>query len=143
MSIRSIVTLVLFCGLAGPVCAQQMYKCGSTYSQTPCGSDAEVKRARPDAVADKPANVGPIGYELCVASAPRLVGSPEPESARVQRVGEMRTDVITYAGRSVAARRYDLTVDFRTTYGVYSGPQPYSCWISVDERRVLQFAPRR
>ncbi|HEY4083547.1 MAG TPA: hypothetical protein VGM81_22900 [Burkholderiaceae bacterium] len=143
MSIRSIVALALFGALAVPACAQQMYKCGSTYSQTPCASDAELKRARPDAVADKPASVGPIGYELCASSAPHMVGSPEPESARVQRMGEVHTDVINYAGKSVAARRYDLSVDFKTTYGVYSGPRAYSCWISEDERRVLQFAPRR
>ena len=143
MRIRSLIALTLLCGLAAPACAQQMYKCGSTYSQTPCASDAEVKKARPDAVADKPASNSPIGYELCAAAAPRMVGSPEPESARVQRMGEVHTDVINYAGKSVAARRYDLSVDFKTTYGVYSGPQAYSCWISEDERRVLQFGARR
>ena len=143
MSIRSTLALTLFCGIAAPACAQSMYKCGNTYSQTPCASDAEVKRVRPDAVADKPAGAGPAGYQLCADFAPKNVGSPEPESARVRRAGEVHTDVIDYAGKSVAARRYDLSVDFKTTYGVYSGPLSYSCWISEDERRVLQFAPRR
>ena len=139
---RSTIALALLCGLASPVVAQQaLYKCGSTYSQTPCASNAETPRVRPDAVPDKPA--GPSGYELCAAFAPTGVGSPEPETARVQRVGELRTEVIQYAGKSVATRRYDLLVDAKTKYGVYSGPQPYSCWLSEDQLRVLQFGVRR
>ena len=141
MSIRSAVALALLCSLAAPVCAQQMYKCGSTYSQTPCASDAEVKRTRTDAVADKPA--GLTGYDLCQQFAPMAVGSPEPATARVVRIGDVHTEVIQYSGQAVAARRYDLTVDYKTTYGVFSGPLPYACWISEDQRRVLQFGPRR
>ncbi|MFK4705995.1 hypothetical protein ABIC83_002834 [Roseateles asaccharophilus] len=36
--------LLVACAATLPAAAQQMYRCGSTYSQTPCGSDAkEVK----------------------------------------------------------------------------------------------------
>jgi hypothetical protein len=58
-------------------------------------------------------------------------------------VGQRVTEVIQYAGQPMPAHRYDLTLDSKNTYGVYTGPIPYSCWLSEDQARVLQFGPRR
>lgn len=131
---------VLAGGSAG-VQAQQMYKCGSTYSQTPCAPDAVAKPLQPMTVPDTPPGLS--GYDLCAAVALKVVDSPEPETARVQSVGQRKAEAIQYAGKSTVAHRYDLTVDAKTQYGVYSGERPYSCWLSEDQRRVLQFSPRR
>ena len=128
-------------GAAAAVQAQQMYKCGSTYSQTPCAPDAVAKSLQPAAVPDAPPGLS--GYDLCVAVALKVVGTPEPDSARVQPVGQRKAEAIQYAGKSTVAHRYDLTVDAKTQYGVFSGEKPYSCWLSEDQRRVLQFSPRR
>lgn len=139
---RASFFLALFAVAAGSAGAQTMYRCGNTYSQTPCAPDAVPKRSLSDAPAEKSGG-GAQGYELCASHAPTSVDTPEPQSARVQQVGLRRAEVIQYADKPVAAHRYDLTVDAKTVYGVYSGPQPYSCWLSEDQRRVLQFAPRR
>lgn len=42
--------------------AQTMYRCGNTYSQTPCAPDAVAKRTPADAPAEK--GGGTLGYEL-------------------------------------------------------------------------------
>lgn len=128
-------------GHAGLASAQQMYKCGSTYSQTPCAPDAVAKPVQSSAAPDAPA--GLTGYELCAASARRMVNSPEPESTRIQPIGARRSEVIQYAGKAIATHRYDLAVDAKTPYGVFSGLQPYACWLSEDQRRVLQFSSAR
>lgn len=121
--------------------AQQMYKCGNTFSQTPCAADAVAKPVQPSAAPDVPA--GLTGYELCAAAARKMVNTPEPETARIQPIGERRSEVIQYAGKPIATHRYDLSVDVKTQYGVFSGLQPYACWLSEDQRRVLQFRSSR
>lgn len=137
-----IVALVLaITGHADLASAQQMYKCGNTFSQTPCAPDAVAKPVQSSPVPDAAAGVA--GYELCAAAARKMVNSPEPETARIQPVGERRSEVIQYAGKPIATHRYDLAIDAKTSYGVFSGLQPYACWLSEDQRRVLQFRSSR
>ena len=130
------IALLLPCGFAA---AQQMYRCGNTFSQTPCGPDAAA-RTLPSASAPEGAS-GPSGYELCAVAARRLHGGPEPETARIERVGDRRSEVIQFSGQPLAAQRYDLSIDARTTNGVFSGPRLFGCWLSEDQRRVLQLQP--
>jgi len=121
--------------------AQQMYKCGSTYSQTPCGPDASVKAMSSGAAPD--GAPGASGYDLCAMSARSFHAGPEPETARIQPAGARTSEVIQYAGKPMASFRYDLTIDSKNSAGIYSGARAYSCWLSEDQRRVLQFGPTR
>ena len=137
---------ILFAAVAlithmGAVSAQQMYKCGSTYSQTPCGPDAAPRPMSSGAAPDSPPGLS--GYKLCAAAARKYYSAPEPESARIQPMGQRKSEVLQYAGTTIAAHRYDLSIDAKTEYGVYSGMRPYSCWLSEDQRRLLQFALSR
>jgi hypothetical protein len=133
--------VVLAIGGHASLAAAQMYKCGNTFSQTPCAPDAVAKPMQPSATPDTATDV--TGYELCAAAARKMVNSPEPETARIQPVGERRSEVIQYAGKPIATHRYELAIDAKTPYGVYSGLQPYACWLSEDQRRVLQFRSAR
>lgn len=126
---------------AGAASAQQMYRCGNTFSQTPCAPDAQVRQVRADAVAST--GPGLAGQELCAAEATRRVATPEPATARIVPLGARRTEAIQYAGTALAAHRYDLSIDAKNEAGMYIGPRAYSCWVSEDQRRVLQFGARR
>lgn len=141
MNVRFLI-LALVAGHAGLASAQQMYKCGNTFSQTPCAPDAVARPVQSAAAPETPAG-GLSGYELCAAAARKMVQTPEPETARIQPIGERRSEVIQYAGKPIATHRYDLSIDAKTPYGVYSGLQPYACWLSEDQRRVLQFRSSR
>ncbi len=141
MNTRFLILALAIAGHAGPAAAQQMYKCGSTFSQTPCAPDAVARPVQPSAPPDAAAGV--TGYELCAAAARKMANSPEPETARIQPIGERRSEVIQYAGKPIATHRYDLAIDAKTSYGVFSGLQPYACWLSEDQRRVLQFRSAR
>mgnify|MGYP001765465668 CR=1 FL=1 len=121
--------------------SQQLYRCGSTYSQTPCAAGAKPTRLHQGAAPDKVP--GASGFELCAVAARNAAGTPEPESARVQPMGQRVAEVVQYSGQPLPAHRYDLTVDAKTQYGVFSGPVAYSCWLSEDQARVLQFGRRR
>ena len=141
MNIKILFAIPVLLSQVSSVHAQQMYKCGSTYSQTPCGPEAAVKTLPPGAAPESPPGLS--GHELCAATAKKSYGGPEPDSARIQPLGDRKSEVIQYAGKSIAAFRYDIAMDTKTQYGVYSGAKPYSCWLSEDQRRVLQFAPFR
>lgn len=138
---RIIAAVAIVLGTGPAALAQPMYKCGNTYSQTPCAPDATSKRVYSGAA--PAAAPGLSGYALCAAAAPRATGSPEPETARVRQLGERRAEVIQFAGQGTASHRYDLGVDAKTRYGVYSGEEPYACWVSEDQRRILKFSPAR
>lgn len=126
-------------GALPAVQAQIVYRCGNTISQTPCGPDATPQRVlgAPAAPASRPAAAQ--GQALCAEQAIQQTATPEPASARVQLLAPRRVEVIRYADRSLAAYRYDLAVDVKTAYGLYTGAQRFSCWLSEDQARVLQF----
>lgn len=138
MNIKILFAAVALLAHMGVVSAQQMYKCGSTYSQTPCGPDAAPKTLSSGAAPDSPP--GFSGYALCAAAARKFHGGPEPESARIQPIGERKSEVLQYAGKAMATHRYDLGIDAKTQYGVYSGVRAYSCWLSEDQQRILQLS---
>lgn len=138
---RIALTLAVAFALAHTCHAQQMYRCGNTYSQKPCATDAKPVQLHSDAAADR--SPGLKGYDLCAATAPSRVDTPEPETAVVQPLGPRKFEVIKFADQPLATHRFDLSVNVKTTYGVRSGPQAYSCWTSEDEAKILQFQPRR
>jgi hypothetical protein len=140
MNTRGWIVALAIGGHAG-LASAQMYKCGNTFSQTPCAPDAVAKPMQPSAAPGAATDV--TGYDLCAAAARKMVSSPEPETARIQPVGERRSEVIQYAGKPIATHRYELAIDAKTPNGVYSGLQPYACWLSEDQRRVLQFRSAR
>jgi len=121
--------------------AQTLYRCGNTYSQTPCAADAAPVRARADAVADSAP--GPKGGELCAAAAPKMLRLPDPESVRIESVEKAPAEVIQYADKPTAAHQYIVSINAKNVYGAYEGAQAYVCHVSEDERRILKFAARR
>lgn len=141
MNTKLLIAAVALGGCASLASAQQMYKCGNTFSQTPCAPGAVAKPVQSSGAPD--AAAGLTGFELCAAAARKMANSPEPETARIQPIGERRSEVIQYAGKPIATHRYDLAIDAKTQFGVFSGLQPYACWLSEDQRRVLQFSSSR
>jgi hypothetical protein len=135
------IGLLALVAIAPTANSQQLYKCGNTYSQTPCAADAKPRRLHQGAAPERAP--GESGFELCAAAGRSAVATPEPESARGQPLGQRVSEVIQYAGQPLSAHRYDLTVDAKSQYGVFSGPVAYSCWLSEDQARVLQFVRRR
>lgn len=127
--------------LAASAIAQPLYRCGNTYSQTPCAPEAKPARISSGAAPDQPE--GLQGKELCAAEAPRLLGLPDPYSARIESLAKGETEVIQYAGQPIAARKVHLTINARNSAGAYAGEQAYLCYLSEDERRILRVAPSR
>lgn len=126
--------------LHGAAGAQQLYRCGNTFSQTPCAPDAATVRARSDAVAD--AAPGPHGAELCEATVTRELQIDPGSPVQIGSTARAAAEVITYADKPTATRKYIVTLKVKP-YADFPGPRAFACNVSEDERRVLRFTATR
>ena len=115
--------------------AEQLYRCGNTYSQTPCAADATAKKLPSSAAPDAPP--GLQGESLCASEGVLRLGLADPEGARVIGVAQRGTEVIQYADRPTAARKFAVRINPRNAQGGYAGEQVFFCFLSEDGRRVL------
>jgi len=142
VGMRRLVPLLLVAGALLPTAhAQQLYRCGNVYSQTPCAADAAPVRARSDAVADSAP--GPRGAELCGATAMNAIHADADGPVQVGAVTKAPAEVIQYADKPTATRRYVVDLTVKGAYTGYVGPMRFACNLSEDERRVLKFGAVR
>ena len=128
--------LAALCTWPTPGAAQQLYRCGNTYSQTPCAPDATPARISAGAAPEQAP--GASGKDLCASEGVAQLRFPDPESTRIQSVAKSGAEVIQYAGKPIAARKYKLTLNTKNAAGAYTGDRVYVCYLSEDERRVLK-----
>jgi len=130
------LSLVLSCAmLPWWAHAQPVYRCGNTYSQSPCGADGAAKNLPSSAVPDAPG--GLQGEALCASEGLLRLGLADQEGARVLGVMPSGTEVIQYADKPVAARRFSVRFNSRNAQGGHAGEQVFHCFLSEDGRRVL------
>ena len=130
--------VVLLVALAAPLScfSQNLYKCGNTYSQTPCAPSAEPIKVHEDHVGTV-SNPGQ-GQELCRSALPRMAHLNDPYSAVVESVGEARHDTLKIGTEVVMVKRIDVIMNSKNSYGAYTGSKLYRCYVSVDEQRLLE-----
>jgi hypothetical protein len=122
--------------------SQTLYRCGNTYSQTPCAADAAS--ARISAGAAPEAAAGMSGSELCSSQGVAQMGFPDPASTRIRTATRAGTEVIQYAGKPIASRKFNVVLNTKNEVGAYTGERVYACYLSEDERRVLKVeSPRQ
>jgi hypothetical protein len=118
-----------------------VYRCGTIYSQAPCGSGTEAVILHAGNSSALPAGQG--DFALCSKRAVEASRTTDPSSARVVQVGARVADVIDYGSRPIVSHRYELTIEAMNDAGVITRPQPMTCWLSEDRARVLQFKGAR
>lgn len=128
-----------------PFLAHAAYKCGNTYSQTPCGENAKIIDIRPSLeVSDGqelkniPSNIEKINMEYCQE---RLrIGEPwkdrdslkfgsmirSPKSAFV-KINNKQTEVVLYITK----------VNAKNSYGAYAGDKLAVCYFDLQESKIL------
>lgn len=116
------LAFVLATGTAG---AQQFYRCGSTFSQQPCGPDAKVV---PSAGVAQPA--APVTPEKraaieadCRTWITRVPAWKDRDSLKIGPIS--RGDTQTRDGRVV--RAYYSLVNGKNAMGGYAGERPFVC----------------
>jgi len=124
---------------AAPAWAQGgLYRCGNTYSQVPCSADARAASV-PTGAAPDPAP-GLAGADVCATHALRALGADGGLAGRLESSQRSPAEVIQYAGQSLAARTWRVTLAVRTIDGMAAGHRVFRCHLSEDERRVLRIS---
>jgi hypothetical protein len=116
--------------------SQVTYRCGNTYSQTPCAVDAKPSPITGTAAPD--AAPGPTGAQVCRSSAVDALRLVDPEAARIRSVVKAGAQAIEYAGKPTVAHRYDMIINAKNLNGAYAGDRLFACFLSEDERRFLK-----
>lgn len=119
--------------------AQKMYRCGSSFSQVPCGSadQKEVSTLRHGTQASPLADAAKAE---CQRQLTQQVTFNDVESVRFESITRGEADVFTINGIRVEGRPYRMMVNAKNEYGAYPGARPYRCIVTLDERRVLQIS---
>lgn len=110
--------------------AQTMYRCGNTFSQTPCGDSAAAVKVPGTQVTSGAGTSTPEA----VCSRAVLGGG----RYRIDTVESGGTDTTAYAGQTVAARLYRVGMTHLDEQGRSMGRTSAVCYLSEDGQRVLK-----
>ncbi len=129
-----VFAVALACGSA-----HAQYKCTGadgkvTFQQAPCAGGTPL---RPTANGAEPPRIG--GKALCEMYARKTSFFKDPESIRLVLVGYAGARTVAIGGHVVVSRSYSLLINGKNSYGAYGGETLYTCFLSQDEQRVLQF----
>jgi hypothetical protein len=142
--LRAVFTIVLF-GIAAmviPVTAMaaesQVYRCGDTYSQTPCGNNA----TQPKLYGAKEANNAGV-MEKAKSCAAAVAESQREEGLDWQLLDatEPAAELIPAHGTQVLGFRLTVTMALTTAQGQRVRGGQFSCAVSQDFQRVLAMQP--
>lgn len=132
---RVLSLLFFFC--AATALAQQMYKCGNTFSQTPCAADAQVL-GKPAPV-DKPASeeTKTKMYAACEVALRDNPGWKDATSVRVESIVRAKVAQREILGQQTQVRQYLGNVNAKNSYGAYAGARTFACFVDIAESQVL------
>jgi hypothetical protein len=127
---------------SGTTFAQQMYRCGSTFSQQPCGPDATVIKNQGMLQPSIPQGPGEAEKvtrmkALCREMLIRAPSWKDRDSLKVSEIYRGKADVRTIDGMPQVVRLYVTTVNGKNSYGAYTGDKPAVCDVNEHETKVL------
>ena len=140
----SAVALLFAAAVSTNSMAQAVYRCGNTFSGSPCGADAKVVIAPPTAPAklqEPPAAPAPsdevvqINKAVCEKRTRAML--KDPESARIKLVSRGGVALQRMDGKAFYGVSYNMNVNAKNGYGAYTGERLYNCVFALDEKTYL------
>lgn len=115
--------------------AQSVYKCGNTFSQTPCGSDARQISTAPAPVVPPSAELVATSTATCEARVRAAL--LDPDAAKISNIRRAGPVDRTVDGVRIAGVAYLVDVNAKNAFGGYTGVKTHMCIFSADESRFL------
>lgn len=122
--------------------SQTMYRCGNTFSQTPCGPNSSTslipKSGGSTTVADHKARVQEM-KAICAELVRGLPAWKDASSVVLDGVYRGKAEVRTIHGQPLVVIPYYAMADGKNSYGAYPGKRPYACYANESETRIVDF----
>ncbi len=138
MKMLAVVSMFVLGAIGAPnISAQSVYKCGSSYSQSPCGTSSEklqIQGVQRQAGSGEQSR----GSRLCSEAVPARILLKDPASAKIEGVGKPEGTTVKVGLQPIAAKKYPVLLNAKNSYGAYAGAKLYYCYLSIDDQRVLQ-----
>lgn len=116
-----------------------MYRCGNTFSQQPCGSDAKaiatVGVVQPE-TALTPAKIAAMQSE-CQQWVRDKPSWKDRDSVKTSVPVRGKLDARTVNGVAQLVVPYRALVNAKNSYGAYQGEKTYICYASRDESKIV------
>lgn len=140
-SLFTVATLLLI-----PVCvgAQTIYRCGNTFSKTPCGVGAsEFAVVQDDAPKVAPVKVDPIKVDAMKAECLSMIRNrpqwKDRDSLKISNPLRMPSETRQVDGASVSVIPYHAFVNAKNSYGAYAGDRSAFCYANETETKIVSF----
>lgn len=141
---KTLVVLTLI-GSAFP--AMAVYKCGNTYSQTPCAADAkklEISESLQSSSGVKLRAVAPekerANIEICEKALRTIPAWKDRESLKIGTIrrglSSMNTNINGVATEVVP---YVTTINGKNSYGAYGGEKAAACFFDMKDEKLLDY----
>ncbi|NQD36700.1 hypothetical protein HPT27_06655 [Permianibacter sp. IMCC34836] len=139
LSTRFIMALIAAVWLNAPAALAaepQVYRCGDSYSQVPCGDNASQPKLYG---ARGGAELSALEKARSCAAAVATSRPPQEDGSDWQLLdaSEAKPDLIAVNGAQVLGFRLSVTMAQRTAHGQLQGRQQFLCAVSQDFQRVL------
>ena len=138
---RTFILLALLLGsLASLTTHAAVYRCGGTFSDVPCGDDAEVHEVFGEG-SESLKDLDRKAADTCLQGAREngLLGNPG--SAQAQPVGKRKVALFDVRGRNVMAVYLTVAIsEHNPETGAFMPPKQYDCVATKDLLRVLSIS---
>ena len=140
-------TILVSCAFSAQVSvAQGVYRCGSVFSEHPCGAGAQVLKAPPvrpipvTALPDNPPPGATIAANKSACAAAIRASMKDPGAAQLGEVLRLGPAVDRVNGSDFQVVNYAANVNGKNSYGAYTGERLHLCAFDSAEKRILRVA---
>jgi len=137
--------------LCSPAWGQTLYRCGNTFSQTPCGSEAKEVRA---AGVAQPVVAPPLApltearrsalQAVCIEAIRSIPGWKDRDSLRIAAPERGASGVARDVdGRRIAVVPWYGQVNAKNSFGGYTGDKMANCYFDSSESKIVDLYIQR
>lgn len=135
-SVLSFITLVAV--FPAESHAGAVYRCGNTFSESPCGEDA-VKHEIFGEDSESLKGLDDKAADTCLTGIIRAGLLGNPENPRVVPTSRRKSEIVDFKGSKLMGTRIQVAIsEMNPNTGVYIAGKQYQCVLTPDLERVLK-----
>lgn len=135
-SVLGLITLATL--LPAQSIAGAVYRCGNTFSESPCGDDA-VKHEIFGEDSESLKGLDDKAATTCLEGILRAGLLGNPDNPRVVPTSRRRSEIVDFKGSKLMGTRIHVAIsEMNPNTGMYAAAKPFQCVLTPDLERVLK-----